>query len=77
MNEIEVEKRGIKRVIKIQIIVLTIIITVGGISYGIETGNWSAAFVTAIILQSIALLFGPMTYAVAVNRLVKFSDRID
>jgi len=75
MNTIEEEKRGFKRIIKIQLVVMAIIITAGGVAYGINTGKWSTAFMTAITLQSIMLLIAPLTYMVAVNRLEKYSDR--
>lgn len=74
MKSIERGKREIKRFIKIQIIVTVIIITTCGIIYGINTGKWSTALLTAITLLAFALLFAPLTYTAAMNRLEKFSD---
>jgi uncharacterized membrane protein len=74
MSTIE-EKRDFRRIIKIQVVVMEIIIAVGGIMYGINTGKWSTAFMTAIKLQSIMLLYAPMAYMAAVDRLEKYSDR--
>lgn len=76
MIKIEQEKRGIKRIIKIQLNVIAIIITAGGIVHGINTGNWSGVLVTAIILLAIASLFGLLTYMAAMNRLGSFSDSL-
>lgn len=70
------EKRGIKRIIKIQLTVIAIIITTGGIIHGINTGNWSDVLVTAIILLAITSLFGLLTYMAAMNRLGSYSDSI-
>ena len=40
MKTIEAEKRGFKRIIKVQLVIMAILITVGGIAYGISTGKW-------------------------------------
>jgi hypothetical protein len=74
MKTIEEEKRGIKRIIKIQVAVMAIIITSGGMMYGINTGKWLTALMTALTLQSIMLLFAPMTYMAAMNRLEEYTD---
>jgi len=50
MQKLEKEKREIKFIIKIQFIILAIIITAGGIIYGIDTGKWSNVFETVIAL---------------------------
>ena len=76
MKTMEQEKRGIKRIIKIQLTVIAIIITAGGIIHVINTGNGSGALVTAIILLTITLFFGLLTYMAAMNRLGSFSDSI-
>lgn len=74
MKTIEQEKKGIKCIISIQFISLTLIITAGGIIYGINTEKWFSAFGTAITLLAFISPFVPLTYMAAMNRLEKYSD---
>lgn len=74
MKTMEQEKRGIKRIISIQFISPALIITVGGIIYGINTGRWFSAIGTAITLLAFISPFAPLTYMAALNRLEKYSD---
>ncbi len=75
MKPIEQEKRGIKRIIRMQFISLALIITAGGIIYGINTGKWSSAFGTTITFLALISPFVPLTYMAGLNRLEKYSDR--
>ena len=59
MKTIEQEKRGIKRIIRIQFISLALIITAGGIIHGINTGKWSSAFGTTITFLAFISPFVP------------------
>jgi hypothetical protein len=67
-------KKGINRIISIHFISLALIITAGGIIYGITTGKWSNAFGTAITLLAFISPFAPLTYMAALNRMGKNSD---
>jgi hypothetical protein len=77
MKTIEEEKRGIRQIIKIQIVVMAIIIMVGGIVYGMNTGKWPAAFMMAITLFAFTLIFAQLTFMAAMNRLERFSGRAE
>lgn len=68
MKTVEKEKRGIKFVIKIQFIGIAIIVTVGGIVYSINTGEWFNAFGTAIALFAITSLWAHLTYIAALSQ---------
>jgi hypothetical protein len=74
METREQEKRGIKRIIWIQCIAIALIITAGGIIYGINSGKWLSAFGMAIMLLAFISPFAPLTYMAAMNRLEKIPD---
>ena len=74
MKTIEREKEEIKRIIRIQFIAIALIISAGGIIFGINTERWSSAFGAVLILLAFISPFAPLTYMAAINRLDKYSD---